>query len=236
MRRTALVSWVLLLLLAGCGSEETTPSADPTASTAPGGVPPMKVPPKKVRATMSAAEPDESCDEVTKLDVSFGDEPIAVGDFEVTHTAGFIAGMRYNGERTAKLAYLVFANYEPRLTSYNLDPPKEEGQVALMITFKTESKDVPFKQQMDEYKKMTLPTGAYGPGWMKREAIFQVVYYVGGEKAGSGPAISDDAKGEATLTHATAGLVCGSIDFTSEKGTTIKGTFSVPIEKDMWVK
>lgn len=225
MSRILFTTVLCMCLLVGCGAEAQ--EGDTRSHPGPEAAAPQTAP---------DTPPEEHCDETTDLKIAFSDkETVPVGAFAVTHTAGFIAGMRYNGKSTAKLAYVVLANYKPKLTRYNLDPPKEAGQVALMLTFKTESKTLPFAKQNEEYAKMAVPAATYQPGWMKQEASYQVAYYLG-DKSGGGPAISDDATGEATLTHSTPNLVCGRIDFTSPAGTTIKGTFSVKIEKDMWAK
>lgn len=155
------------------------------------------------------------------------------GAFELKKTLAFISGMRYNAESTAKLAYVAFANYDAELGLYSVEMPEEPGQIVIIVSFKTENKEIALEQQMDEYAKMKVPTGIYEPAWMGEGKCFQVNYFVAGQSGG--PSISDQgATGTATLTTSTSGKVKGSINFTSPNGSTIKGTFNVKIEKDLW--
>ena len=169
-----------------------------------------------------------------EISVVFSDkEEYTPGAFELKKTIGFISGMRYNAESTAKLAYVVLANYDAQLGAYGVEPPKEAGQIAIVLAFKTDSKVIPFQQQMEEYAKMEVPTGTYQPSWMGEGKSVQVSYFVGGQSGG--PAMSvDGASGTATLATSTPEKLSGSIDFTSANGSTIKGTFNVKVEKDLW--
>jgi hypothetical protein len=156
--------------------------------------------------------------------------------FTVKKTLGYISGMSYSGKSLAKLGYVVFANFEAKIGMYGLDMPKDPKEVALVVSFKNKSEDVEMEKQQELYKSMKVPAGEYAkPGWMDVEQIFQVSYFVGGSN--SGPTLSmSEAKGKATLTVSTPEWICGSIDFTSPKGSTVKGTFAVKVEKDMWAK
>ena len=187
----------------------------------------------KVDSTGSAVSKTGS-KAASEITVVFSDkEQYNPGAFELKKALGFISGMRYNAESTAKLAYVVFANYEARLGLYGVDMPKEAGQIAIVVAFKTDNKAIPMQQQMEEYAKMEVPTGTFQPTWMGEGKSFQVSYFVGGEDGG--PGISGDgASGTATLTTSTPGKLSGSIDFTSVNGSTIKGTFNVKVEKDLW--
>jgi hypothetical protein len=169
-----------------------------------------------------------------EISVVFSDkEEYKPGAFELKKAFGFIAGMRYNAKSTAKHAYLVLANYEARLGPYTVELPKEIGQTVILVSFKTENKEIPFNQQMEEYAKMEVPTGTFQPAWMGEGKSFQVSYFVGGQSGG--PAISGEgASGTATLTTSTPETLSGSIDFTSVNGSTIKGTFNVEVKKDLW--
>lgn len=173
--------------------------------------------------------------ETNEISVVFSDqEQYNPGTFELKKTLAFISGMRYNAKSTAKLIYVAFANYdEAKIGSYSVEVPKEPGQIVIVVSFKTENKETAFEQQMDEYAKMKVQTGTYEPSWMGEGKCFQVNYFVAGQIGG--PSISGHgAKGTATLTTSTPGKVSGSINFTSPKGSTIKGTFNVKIEKDLW--
>lgn len=156
--------------------------------------------------------------------------------FTVKKTLGYISGMSYSGKSLAKLGYVVFANYEAKIGMYGVDLPQDPKEVALVVSFKTKSEDVEMEKQQELYKSMKVPTGEYAkPGWMDVEQIFQVGYLVGGSN--SIPTLSmPEAKGKATLTVSTPEWICGSLDFTSPKGSTVKGTFAVKVEKDMWAK
>jgi len=113
--------------------------------------------------------------------------------------------------------------------------PEEPGQIVIIVSFKTENLEIPLDQQMDEYAKIKVATGTYEPTWMGEGQGFQVVYFVGGQS--DGPAISaQGASGTAILTTSTADKVVGSINFTSPNGSTIKGSFNVKIEKDLWLE
>lgn len=210
--RVILITATLLLFFAACGNSNTKSSED-TAEP--------------------AASPTQS-KAVNEISAVFSDqEEYSPGAFELKKTLAFISGMRYNGKSTAKHVYIAFANYDAQLGPYAVDVPKEPGQIVIVVSFKTENKETPLEQQMDEYAKMTVPTGTYEPGWMASGRCFQVHYFVGGQEGG--PSISDQgAAGTGSLTTSTAEKVSGTIDFTSPKGSTIKGTFEVKIEKDLW--
>ncbi len=169
-----------------------------------------------------------------EITVVFSDkEQYNPGAFELKKALGFIGGMRYNAKSTAKHAYVAFANYEAQLGLYTVEMPKEPGQIVILVSFKTENKEIPFQQQMEEYAKMEVPTGTFQPAWMGEGKSFQVTYFVGGQSGG--PAISGTgASGTATLTTSTPEKLIGNIDFTSVNGSTIKGTFNVKVEKDLW--
>lgn len=181
-------------------------------------------------STVSEAA-DEAASEII---VVFSDkEDFKPGAFELKKTFAYISGMRYNAEATAKLAYIIFANYDAQLGPYSVDMPKEAGQIAIEVAFKTENKVTSMQQQMEEYAKMKVPTGDFQPAWMGEGKSFQVTYYVGGESGGMGMS-GTGASGTATLTTSTPEKLIGSIDFTSVNGSTIKGTFNVKVEKDLW--
>lgn len=173
--------------------------------------------------------------ETNELNVVFNNqEDYSPGTFELKKTIAFISGMRYNAVSTAKHVYVAFANYDGvKLGPYAVETPKEPGQIVIVVSFKTVNKEVPFEQQMEEYAKMRVLPGTYEPAWMGEGQCFQVHYFVTGQS--SGPSISGEgASGTATLTTSTPERVSGSINFTSPKGSTIKGTFNVKIEKDLW--
>lgn len=160
-------------------------------------------------------------------------EQYSPGAFELKKTLGFISGMRYNAKSTAKHAYVAFANYDAQLGLFAVDVPREPGQIVIIISFKTGNRLVPLEKQMDIYNNLTVPVGDYPAGWMTEGRCFQVHYFVGGQEGG--PSISGPgARGTATLTTSTPERISGSIDFTSPGGSTIKGTFNVEIEKDLW--
>lgn len=156
--------------------------------------------------------------------------------FTVKKTLGYISGMSYSGKSLAKLGYVVFANFEAKIGMYGVDLPQDPKEVALVVSFKNKSEDVEMEKQQELYKSMKVPTGEYAkPGWMDVEQVFQVGYLMGGSN--SIPTLSmPESKGKATLTVSTNEWICGSIDFTSPKGSTVKGTFAVKVEKDMWAK
>jgi hypothetical protein len=173
-------------------------------------------------------------EETNEINVVFSDkEEHNPGVFELKKTISFISGMRYNAKSTAKLVYVAFANYDAKLGLFSVEVPAEPGQIVIVVSFKTENKEIALEQQMDEYVKMKVPTGIYEPAWMSEGKCFQVYYFVAGQSGG--PSISDQgATGTATLTTSTSGKVSGSINFTSPSGSTIKGTFNVKVEKDFW--
>lgn len=173
--------------------------------------------------------------ETNEIGVVFSDQELRnPGPFELKKTLAFISGMRYSDGSTAKLVYVVFANYEAELGLYSIELPQEPGQIAILVSFKSENVEVPLEQQMDEYTKIKVETGIYEPTWMGTSKGFQVVYFLGGES--DGDSISDQgASGTATLTISTSEKVGGSIDFTSPNGSTIKGVFNAKIDKDLWL-
>jgi hypothetical protein len=168
------------------------------------------------------------------IQVAFSEnEQYNPGSFELKKTLGFISGIRYNAVSTAKHAYVALANYDVQLGLYSVEPPQGPDQIVVVISFKTENQEVSLENQMESYGQMAVPTGTYSPGWMSEDRSFQVHYFVGGKEGG--PSISGSgASGSAALTTSTPQRVIGRIDFTSPKGSTIKGTFNVKIEKDLW--
>jgi len=181
---------------------------------------------------------DSPCAEKNQLEFvpTEGDGLKLETPFAVKQGTGYISGMRYNDKALAKLGYVALANYDVALGPYSIEMPKDPKEVAVLISFKTPSQEVAFEKQEELYKTLKVPTGEYGkPGWMDPEQIFQVSYFVGGKNGG--PALTgQSAKGKATLTVATPGWLCGSIDLTSEKGSTVKGTFAVKVARDFWAK
>jgi hypothetical protein len=214
---------VLLLSAANCGNGKSGGDSQSSAVSQSG----------ESQAGKTADSQDQGSNSA-ELNVVFNaGEMHSPGTFELKKTFAFIAGMRYNAKSTAKLVYVAFANYDAKLGYYNVDPPKEAGQIMILVSFKTESIEMPMEKQMEEYAKMQVPTGTYKPSWMGDERSFQVVYYMGPNLGGPGLSGSGSS-GTAVLTSSTPERVSGSIDFTSEKGSTIKGTFNVKIEKDTW--
>lgn len=176
------------------------------------------------------------CDEKNEIAVTWGEDsdpkPPA---FEHKFTTGYLSGMRYNGKSDAKIAYVVASNVETKFTMYGLDMPKEPNEVHVILAFKTESHEHELAGQKEWYTNAEVGAGEYPPGSMDPKQSVQVSYFVGG--ANGGPIISGgDSTGSATITKATGGGVCGTIDFTSAKGTTVKGTFNAPLQKDLWAK
>ncbi|MCP5047228.1 MAG: hypothetical protein GY940_08655 [bacterium] len=223
------LTMILLLTLTACGN------GDGNEGTGNGGNDSPAAGTENQKKT-DTGDDNDSGSGTNELTVNFvKDELHSPGAFELKKTFGFIAGMRYNGESTAKLSYVAFANYEAKLSYYHAEPPTEEGQLLIVLSFKTENKVTDFKQQMEEYVKMKVPTGTYQPVFMGKAKGFQFTYYVPNK---GGPALSGDdgASGTATLTTSTANRLSGSIDFTSAKGSTFKGTFNVKVEKDLWKK
>lgn len=173
------------------------------------------------------------CSEANAVKVAWNaDEMYAPGAFEHSHTIGFQSGMVWNGKSVSKIGYAVIANYDVKLGPYMIDVPKEEGQQAILIQFVTDSAPVTMETQKAEYAKLELAPGEYKPADSGKAGL-QLTYFVGGQSGG--PNISSGATGGATLTQAK-GALCGSIDFTTPKGSTFKGTFNAPITKDLWAK
>ena len=210
-------------LAASCGKKKSDAKGDGDKSGA------------KNNAAKAGGSP---CSEKTELvfTPAEGDGLKLEAPFALKKSLGYLSGMRYNDKATAKLGYVVFANYEATLGPYGVDLPKDPKEVALVVSFKSKSEDTAFEKQEEAYKAMKVPTGEYAKaGWMDPEQIFQVGYFVGGSN--SGPTLSmPEAKGKATLSVSSPEWICGSIDFTSPKGSTVKGTFAVKVEKDMWAK
>lgn len=232
-------------LLAACGGEKSkqpeagkgNPSAtnggtvsNPSSSPDPE---PAKTPDEAPEPAEKAVPPD--CTEGNDVEVVFSDkEQHKIEGFEVTHRSAYYSGMYYNGKTLARIAYVVFANYEHDISRWGLTPSKGEGEVAVVVSFKTPSIPSTLQEQKAKYASLAVEAGEYTPGWMDAEQIFQVTYYPGGGKGG--PAISSDGTGTATVTQATDDHICGTIEFVSPKGTTVRGEFSVPIEGDLWKK
>lgn len=204
------------------GPEETPEPAEPLEN---------KPADDKEPEARKAVTPD--CAEGNDLEVVFSaKEQHKIEGFEVTHRSAYYSGMYYNGKTLARLAYVVFANYEHEIGRWGLTPSKNEGEVAVVVSFKTPSIPSTLQEQKTRYASLALKAGEYAPGWMAAEEIFQVTYYPGGGKGG--PAISSDGTGTATVTQVTDHHICGTIEFVSPNGTTLRGEFSVPIEADLW--
>ncbi len=175
----------------------------------------------------------DTCSEKNAVEIAWGEgEMYSPGEFKHTHTVGYLSGMVY-GKTLHKIGYLVLANYDVKLREYMIELPKEEGQQAIVIQFKTAKVPTTVETNKDDYAKLSLVTGEQkqSPG---DEMGYDIMYFVAGES--SGPGISNQSsKGTATLT-AVNGVLCGAIDFIGSKGTTIKGTFNTPILKDLWEK
>ena len=174
------------------------------------------------------------CSEANDVKVAWNaEEMYAPGEFKHTHTIGFLSGMVWNGKTLQKMGYVVLANYDVKLGPYMIDVPAEKGQQAILIKFKSAAVPTAAETNKDDYAKLSLAKGpqAQGPG---SEPGFDVSYFVGGESGGPG-ITNSESKGTAELTSVD-GSLCGSIDFTSPKGSTFKGTFNAKILKDLWAK
>lgn len=215
------------LVLVGCGKkDEAGDKKDEAAANGPDkdkDKPAAEVKAKKV-----------TCSEANKVEVAWhAEEMYTPGEFTHTHSIGFLSGMVFSGKTLYKIGYLVLANYDVKLGSYMIEMPKEEGQQAILIKFKTKTVPTVMETNKADYAKLSLATGEQkqAPG---DEAGFDVSYFVAGESGGPGLSNSN-SKGTATLTTAE-GALCGSIDFTSPKGSTFKGSFNAQILKDLWAK
>ncbi len=182
--------------------------------------------------------PSGPCGEPTRLEFTpaADDELAFAGPFEVTSSLAYHSGLRIRGTHTARAGHLVFANYRLELGPYKFFSPKDPTQWAILLSFKTESREVRNEHSFAEYRKMPLEPGVYDRmGYQDAQRSFQVAWYSGGKKK---PVIltGNKAGGKAELTVANDQWLCGSVDFTSEKGSRLKGTFAVKVEKDYWGK
>jgi hypothetical protein len=211
-------------ILAGCGKgdagerkeEKKDVSGGPAAAPAP------------------APAPEVTCTEKTDLQVSLSDKEgngITGAPFEVKAVVGYLGGMVYSGKSLAKLAVVVIANHpNPNVGSYGSVPSPSAGDYDVVLKFSTDTVPVASPaEQKPAWTKLTLQPGSYPPANMGEKQSLGVSVWVGG--AGSGPGLSGGASGTATVTQVSPGVICGSIDFTSAKGSTVKGTFNVKLEK-----
>jgi hypothetical protein len=216
MMRISLVSVATLAILAaGCGKGDKGGDK------------------KKGKTTSGSSE----CDETNDLKIVFGEKEspgLAAGPLEVKKTLGYISGMGQS-KTVAKYAHVAVSNTaDMKLGPYGALPPKNPGEVVLIVAFKTKNVPTELPQQRDNYNKLSVAPGTYKPGWMEMTRSFQVSAFLGGK--GSGPALSGTGSGVATLTKSTPTRLCGSINMTTRAGSSIKGTFNVPIEMDLWKK
>jgi len=174
------------------------------------------------------------CSESNKVDVAWTDKEMhAPGAFKHTHTIGYESGMVMNGKSLHKIGYVALANFDVKLGQYMADMPKEEGQQLILIKFKTADVPTAAATNKSDYAKLSLTAGEQKLG-PRQDSGFDVTYFVGGKN--SGPSVTGSkAKGGATLTTVD-GSLCGSIDLTTPRGSTLKGTFNAPILKDLWAK
>jgi hypothetical protein len=175
-----------------------------------------------------------TCTEANDVKVAWNaDEMYAPGEFEHTHTIGFLSGMVWNGKSLQKMGHVVLANYDVKLGPYMIELPKEPGHQAIIIKFKTAAVPTTAATNKDDYAKLSLAKGAQASA-SGSDAGFDVSYFVGGQN--SAPELSSSrATGSANLTSVD-GSLCGTIDFTSPKGSTFKGTFNAKILEDLWAK
>ena len=115
--------------------------------------------------------------ETNEIIVVFSDqEEYSPGVFQLEKTLAFVSGMRYNAESTAKLVYVVFANYEVNMGLYYIEPPVEPGQIAILLSFKTKNLEIPLEQQIDAKKLNSASHYAHNLSMSRRERLAGWIY------------------------------------------------------------
>jgi hypothetical protein len=182
------------------------------------------------------AAPATTCPEKHELAISFSgkEHPPAppAGPFDAKHAVGFVSGMSWSGGTVTKIAYVVLANYPVKVETYTFDVPRTPEKIAVQLTFSSKAEPATLEQQKAVYAALALAPGAYPFASSSEAANLGVSIWVGDpEPTGKGLI---DGTGGATITTFAPDRVCGTIDVTSPPGITIKGTFNVALEKDLW--
>jgi hypothetical protein len=177
------------------------------------------------------------CKEVNRVVLSLAEaEAVKLpGAFRSTHQLAYLMGMRMNDRTTSKHGHVILANYAVKLGDYGMVPPEAAGQVALQLAFKTDDQVVAHEQSLAAYQKLALRAGTFPPAWMSDKQSVAVSLFLGGSPGGKVLTMGRPT-GTATLTHASAAGLCGAVDVTTRAGSTVKGSFAVRLERDLWAR
>ncbi|MFT7581466.1 MAG: hypothetical protein ACI9MR_003142 [Myxococcota bacterium] len=157
------------------------------------------------------------------------------GAFTLKDTKAFLGGSVNNGKTMSKAATLILSSNTAEIGKYGVEMPKEPGQINLVFQFHSPSVPSDLKTQKADYAKLSLAKGGYVPSVMRdsKSPKFELTYYLSGKNSGSSVSAHTGAKGSAKLSSVD-GHLCGTVDFTTAKGSTIKGSFNTPIISDLW--
>lgn len=231
--RASLVTIAALALFASAckGKGDKKKGADNKGTATP------TKPDKTAKPTPKPAKPPGStCSETNAVEITFSDKErgVTAGKLAAKTSRAFVTGM-WRSKTVAKYATLAVSNASMIDVGRKgaVRSPTKAGEMTAVIAFKTDDAAAEFDKRKEVYSTVEVPGGAYEPGWGKKTKSVQVNVFVGGAKGG--PAVSDGATGTATLTS-SKGYLCGSLDLTSAAGSTLKGTFNVKLEGDLWAK
>ena len=178
--------------------------------------------------------PRLECKEETGVSVSIkeGDVMKPIKPFEFKKGVAWIQGQWINGKAVAKQVSVALANYDVKMGRYMIRPPKEAGQVAVVVSMHSAAKEVPFEKQKATYKALALPKGRFE---LKRSMLAKHLNITvwRGNQPGRGQGFTA-GKGGAEITKVSPHKVCGTVSFTSAKGSKIEGAFAMPISRDTW--
>jgi hypothetical protein len=193
---------------------------------------------KSGKSGTAASDPTARCKEKNQIQIQVkeGERVKLDKPFELKKSLAFLTGQWINGKAVARRVSVAMANYEDlAMGRYMTTYPDKPGQVLIVLSMQGKAKEVPFEKQKEEYKKRPLPTGEFtaAPNWMDKHlhiAVFR------GEKKGIGNSFVGRGKGKAVITHISRKAVCGTVDYESAKGSTVKASFALPIQGDLWDK
>lgn len=170
------------------------------------------------------AKGDSKCKEENNVTIT-SDTP-ELKSFEAKNNIAFLGGWQFGDKHRGKVSICI-ANYDVKLSMFDVELPKEDGQYIIVITFVGD-----FAPK--EEKLPALKTGKFEFGSSSNEnpSVSAVVW----KKGGTIDAFYNIAQhtGSGELTHIDESSVCGNATIKTPDGTEIQASFNMPIEKDFW--
>ena len=166
-----------------------------------------------------------NCSEKNEVSVTSTSHDLTGVTFD--KVSAFGSGWSQSGGKHKRAIYVVFSNHDIEYSSWNVKLSEDPGHFQLHII-------VNGNRTENTEGILPLETGTYPFGSSFDETqSFQVSLYQGNQPNNDFFTNNMKCTGTAEITHVDDTHICGSFEATNE-GNTVKGSFSVPLEKDFW--